>query len=135
MNSPALNTKNLWKPFLVAAALAFVYSTVLIKLGRDWWTDENYSHGLLVSFVIGYIVYLEFDELKKAAKPSLLFGGLLIALAILMLFGGTLGAELFTQRISLVVMLAGTIVYFFGAAVLRSLVVGFSAALRWRKAT
>jgi hypothetical protein len=27
------------------------------KLGRDWWTDENYSHGLLVPFVIGFIVY------------------------------------------------------------------------------
>ena len=61
----------LWKPFLIASALAFVYATVLAKLGADWWTDENYSHGLLVPFVIGYIIWLEFDELKKLAKnPS-----------------------------------------------------------------
>lgn len=65
MNSFVANPKNLWKPFLIAAALAFVYAAVLTKLGRDWWTDENYSHGLLVPFVIGYIVFLEFDELKK----------------------------------------------------------------------
>jgi len=126
MNSSIINPKNLWKPFLIAAALAFVYATVLAKLGRDWWTDENYSHGLLVPFVIGYIVYLEFDTLKKAlSKPSVWFGGLLIAFALLLLLGGTLGAELFTQRISLVLVLAGIVNYFFGGRVLRLLVAPF----------
>ena len=92
--------------------------------------DENYSHGLLVPFVIGYIVYLEFDELKDAvSNPSFLFGGALVLFALVMLLGGTLGAELFTQRISLVVMLAGIVVYFFGAAVLRLLVVPFALLL------
>ncbi|MCY7374913.1 MAG: archaeosortase/exosortase family protein, partial [Pyrinomonadaceae bacterium] len=126
MNTPALHFKNLWKPFLIAAALTFVYATVLAKLGRDWWTDENYSHGLLVPFVIGCVVYLEFDALKKAAsKPSAWFGFGLITFALLLLLGGTLGAELFTQRISLVVMLAGIVVYFFGGQILKLLVVPF----------
>ena len=126
MNSLALHPKNFWRPFLIAAALAFVYATVLAKLGRDWWTDENYSHGLLVPFVIGYIVYLEFDELKKAvSKPSLLFGGALILFALAMLLGGTLGAELFTQRISLALMLLGIVIYFFGVRIVKSLVVPF----------
>lgn len=83
------------------------------KLGFDWWTDENYSHGLLVPFVIGFIVWTEFDELKKAAgKPQILLGGALVLSALLMFLGGTLGAELFAQRISLVVMIAGIVVYF-----------------------
>ncbi len=126
MNTFAFDFKNLWKPFLIAAALAFVYATVLAKLGRDWWADESYSHGLLVPFVIGYIVHLEFDELKKVvSKPSFLFGFGLIAFALLMLLGGTLGAELFTQRISLVVMLAGIVIYFFGLQILKMLVVPF----------
>jgi exosortase D (VPLPA-CTERM-specific) len=130
MNAPVFDFKNLWKPFLIAAALAFVYATVLAKLGRDWWTDENYSHGLLVPFVIGYIVYLEFDELKKAAsKPSFLFGSTLTAFALLMLLGGTLGAELFTQRISLVLMIVGIVVYFFGLQILKMLVVPFTLLL------
>ena len=70
MNSPAINFKNLWKPFLIAAALAFLYATVLVKLGADWWVDENYSHGLLVPFVIGYIIWLEFDSLRNAPKST-----------------------------------------------------------------
>ncbi len=82
MNSPELNPKNLWKPFFIAAALAFVYATVIAKLGVDWWTDDNYSHGLLVPFVIGYIIYLEYDRLKNAAgKPLLGFGFALITFA------------------------------------------------------
>ena len=126
MNSSAINFQKLWRPAILAAALVFLYANVLAKLGFDWWTDENYSHGLLVPFVIGFIVWSEFDELKKAAgKSSVLFGFALILLALLMLLGGTLGAELFTRRISLVVMLAGITVYFFGAHILKSLVVPF----------
>ncbi|HEX8247607.1 MAG TPA: VPLPA-CTERM-specific exosortase XrtD [Pyrinomonadaceae bacterium] len=126
MSDSVFNPKNLWKPFLAAATLAFLYASVLAKLGRDWWTDENYSHGLLVPFVIGFIVWLEFDELKKVSrKPSLIFGGALILSALLMLLAGTLGAELFMQRVSLVVMLGGAVVYFFGAKVLRLLLAPF----------
>ena len=115
---------------MVAASLCFLYATVLTKLGKDWWTDENYSHGLLVPFVIGYVVWLEFDALKEGIqKPAFLVGGSLVLFALLLLLGGTLGAELFTQRISLVLMLAGIVVYFFGAKILKLLAVPFALLL------
>jgi exosortase len=124
MNTSAINFKNLWKPILIVAAIFFLYAQVLVKLGRNWWADENYSHGLLVPFVIGFIIWIEFDELKKAVKsPQVWFGFALILLALGMLLGGTLGAELFTQRISLVLMLVGITIYFFGSKILRFLAV------------
>ncbi|HQU81816.1 MAG TPA: VPLPA-CTERM-specific exosortase XrtD [Pyrinomonadaceae bacterium] len=126
MNSSELNLKAFWKPALICAALTFLFANVLIKLGRDWWSDENYSHGLLVPFVIGFIVWSEFDEIKKTIeKPNFLLGITAIIFAVLMLLGGTLGAELFTQRISFVVMIAGIIIYFFGAKILQNLVTPF----------
>jgi exosortase D (VPLPA-CTERM-specific) len=126
MISSASNLKKFSKPLIIAAALAFLYANVLVKLGRDWWTDENYSHGLLVPFLIGYIVYLEFDNLKNAVgKPLVRTGLTAVLLALAMLLGGTLGAELFTQRISLILMLAGIVIYFFGAKILKLLVVPF----------
>lgn len=126
MDSSTANYKNFWKPLAVAVVLCFLYASVLMKLGLDWWTDENYSHGLLVPFVIGYIISLEFDDLKRAVgKPLFWFGGGVILFALLMLLGGTLGAELFMQRISLVVMLIGIVLYFFGAKILKLLVVPF----------
>lgn len=126
MDAQQFNSKKFWKPALVAVALVFLYAGVLIKLGRDWWTDENYSHGLLVPFVIAFIVWLEAESLERSDKtPRFGLGAGAIALALLMLLGGTLGAELFTQRISLVVMLAGVVVYFFGVRILPRLVVPF----------
>ncbi len=126
MKSDEISSKFIWKTALICAALVFLYANVLVKLGRDWWTDENYSHGLLVPFVIGFIVWAEWDELKKLIeKPQFWLGGSVIIFAMLMLLGGTLGAELFTQRISFVLMLAGIVVYFFGAKILQLLVVPF----------
>ncbi|MGI9037059.1 MAG: exosortase C-terminal domain/associated protein EpsI [Pyrinomonadaceae bacterium] len=122
--------ENFWKPLAAAFAVAFVYASVLLKLGINWWTDANYSHGLIVPFVIGYIIWLEFDDLKTAVRQSSVWtGGILIAAAFLLLLAGTLGAELFTQRVSLVVMIAGIIVYFLGARILRKLVVPFALLL------
>ncbi|HXG83359.1 MAG TPA: EpsI family protein [Pyrinomonadaceae bacterium] len=126
MNSSAINSQQLRQPALIAAALAFLYANVLAKLVFDWWTDENYSHGLLVPFVIGFIVWTEFDEIKKLKSAGhIRFGGALVLFALAVFLGGTLGAELFIQRISLVVMLAGIIIYFFGARILKSLAVPF----------
>ncbi len=119
--------KTFWKPLVIALALAFLYATVLSKLGRDWWTDENYSHGLLVPFVIGYIVWLEFDKLKRIPQnASFLIGGGIILFSLLMLLGGILGAELFTQRISFVLMLMGIVIYFWGVKLVQMLVVPFA---------
>ncbi len=130
MKAHQINFKNLWKPTLIAAALMFLYANVLAKLGCDWWTDENYSHGLLVPFVIGFIIWSEFDYLKEAVEePKILFGFTVISFALVMLLGGVLGAELFVQRISLVLILVGIIIYFFGAKILQLLVVPFALLL------
>ncbi len=116
--------KHLWRPIAVSAVLVFTYAFVLVKLGHDWWTDENYSHGLLIPFIIIYIIWNQRERLARAiARPSTLWGGALVLLALLTLFAGTAGAELFMQRISLVLMLAGIVVYFWGYRLLRLLLV------------
>ena len=124
------NTQNIIKAVAVSVAVAFLYATVLTKLGSDWWSDENYSHGLLVPFVIGLIVWKEWHELKfLLKKPSVWLGGVSIGLALLMLLAGTLGAELFVTRMSFVLMVAGIIVYFFGTTILNLLAVPFALLL------
>ncbi|HJU53451.1 MAG TPA: exosortase [Pyrinomonadaceae bacterium] len=114
----------LWKPVAISLALAFVYFGVLRKLGSDWWTDENYSHGLLIPAIIAYILWLERERLHRAVgRPSGVWGGLLVVLAILGLWVGTAGAELYVQRMSLVLMLVGVTVYFWGWRLLKLLMV------------
>jgi exosortase len=112
--------RNFWKPIIIAAALAFVYASVLAKLGHDWWTDENYSHGLLIPFIIGFILWSEREHLRRAAQhPSAWWGGAAILCALMALWVGTAGAELYAQRLSLVLMLSGITLYFWGSKLLR----------------
>lgn len=112
--------RNFTKPLLVAAAVAFAYWGVLAKLGRFWWEDENYSHGLLIPFIIGYILWSERDSLARAAKrPSLAWGAVAVVCGLLALLAGTAGAELFVQRTSLVLIAAGLVIYFWGFRLLR----------------
>ena len=126
MKLSAINIKDTWKPILVAAGLSFLYAAVLAKLGYDWWTDDNYSHGLLVPFVIGYIIWLDLDALRNSRKKPAIWLGLSIAtLSVLMLLAGTLASELFTQRISFVSILVGVVFYFFGREMIRKLLVPF----------
>jgi exosortase len=56
-------------------------------------------------------------------RPRVALGAVVVAFAILMLWAGTAGAELFTQRMSLVVLLAGVGLYFWGRRVLRAVAV------------
>lgn len=110
----------------IGAAILFLYSSVLFGLVRHWWTDDNYSHGLLIPFVIALIVWQDRYQLRRRFKePETILGSAIILLGLLMLMTGTLGAELFVQRSSLVVVLAGPIVYFVGRQVLAYLFVPF----------
>src|SRR5438309_8014096 len=116
--------QKLFRPAAIAAALAFVYFTVLVKLGRDWWTDENYSHGLLIPFIVGFILWQERKRFsEQQSTRAVTIGALLIGFSLLSLWAGTAGAELFVQRASLVLMLAGIAIYFFGVRIMRAVAV------------
>jgi exosortase len=122
MSLPA--PRNFARAIAIVVAVIFVYSATLWKLVYDWSTDPNYSHGLLIPFVIAFILWNERDSLRAAAQgPRLLLGGALVALALLGVWAGTAGAELFMQRISFVLVLIGIAVYFWGPGIVRPLVV------------
>ena len=117
-------SKHFWRAFTLIAAIAFAYATVLTKLSRDWWSDENYSHGLLIPFIIGYVLWSRRDKLASTpTRASLWLGGVAIAFALFALWAGVAGAELYTQRMSLVLLLAGTVLYFWGAQLLKLVLV------------
>src|SRR5437016_6943728 len=123
----AILRRNLYRTIAIAAALVFVYSSVLLKLGRDWWSDENYSHGLLIPFVIGYILWQERKRFGEAQmRPAIWWGAIGVGVSLLALWAGTAGAELFVQRVSLVVIVASIVVYFWGFRLLRLVAVPLS---------
>ena len=130
MSVPA--TKKLWQGLAIGFAIAFAYATVLAKLFRDWWNDENYSHGLLIPLIIGYILWTQREKLARVpANSSVFWGGAAILFASFALWAGVAGAELYTQRLSLILLLAGITVYFWGFRLLQMLLVPLACCF-WR---
>jgi exosortase len=122
MSVPA--TKFFWRALPIIVAIAFAYATVLAKLSYDWWSDENYSHGLLIPFIIGYILWAGRDKFASArTNASVWLGGAAVAIALLALWAGVAGAELYTQRMSLVLLLAGIVVYFWGVQLFKLILI------------
>lgn len=102
---------------ILCLLLIVLYRDVLLKWGLDLWNDDNYSHGLLIPFISLYFIKARYASLKQAAIcPN--NRGLLIVLAGLLLFIlGSVGAEFFSQRLSLIVVLYGLISFLEGGEI------------------
>jgi exosortase len=120
----SIPVKNIWRILAISAAVVLAYATVLSKLGHDWWTDENYSHGLLVPFVIGFILWSQRHRFaREAQQPAMLAGLAVVLFGLVALWAGTAGAQLYLQRTSLMFLFAGTVIYFWGFKLLRLMIV------------
>ena len=106
---------------LVCFATLLVYLPVLTSLARQWASDENYSHGFLVA---PFAIYLGWrrrhDLLAEPVRPHW-FGIAVVLGSLALLVAGRLGAELFLTRISLLGLIAGTVVFLYGTRHLRLL--------------
>jgi exosortase len=106
---------------LLALPCAWLYAPVVTKLVRDWAHDENYSHGFLIVPLAAWFAWQQRDRLSAArARPSV-FGLVVICGALALVIVGRLGAELFLTRISIIVMLAGAVLFLHGWQHLRIL--------------
>jgi exosortase len=87
----------------------------------DWSHDDNYSHGFLVPFIVGYLVWTKKDRLRKLSPQSSLLGLPVLLAGLSMYVVGTIGAEWFLKRFSLIIVIAGLILYLYGKAFFREL--------------
>ena len=93
---------------------AALYAPVLAKLVRDWSTNESYSHGFLVPPIALFLAWQQRDRLRRASICPSTAGLLILAFGLGLYVIGSLGAELFITRLSMIGVLAGTIVYVWG---------------------
>lgn len=114
--------RNVWLSGSVLAVLLIaLYYRIGIKLVSDWYNIPDYSHGFLVPL---FSIFLLWDNRKKIAatriQPS--WAGLtLVVFGLLILIFGVYGVDLFTSRVSFVILLSGLVWTFLGSAMLRQL--------------
>jgi exosortase len=124
MNSVAdAITRDRWYLALLLPLLAAVYATVVPDMVGQWSEDPNYSHGFLVPLIAGYFLYQKWPELASSSVRPGNTGLAVILASLSMLVVGIAGTEYFTMRSSLVFLLAGIVLYWFGWQVLKTLAV------------
>jgi exosortase len=111
-----------WLPCaIVAVLLCVLYYRVAIKLVYDWYTIPDYSHGFLVPFFAAFLIWDKRKELSSTPIKQSWAGIALVIFSVAVLILGVYGVELFTARMSFVMLLTGLIWTFFGWAMLKAL--------------
>ncbi len=103
----------------VVVTVAAVYAPVVAELARDWIRDPNYSHGLLVPLVSGFLLWQRRRELAATPIRPSGWGLAGVVGSVLLLVIGVAGAEVFTQRVSLVLLMASIVLFLAGWGWLR----------------
>jgi exosortase len=110
-----------WQGALLVAVFLALYAPVLVRLARQWYSDPDYSHGFLVPFLSAYLIWQRRNKLAQVVRHPSNWGAVVVVLSLGLLFLGSLGAELFLTRISIIGTICGLIVYFSGWRVLRAI--------------
>jgi len=109
---------------LVASAFALFLAALYSSIGRalvaQWWDDANYAHGFLVPLFSGFLVWRQRGRLRVLAPRGSALGLPVLLGGIGLLVLGDLGSENFLMRSSLIVILAGLVLFHLGARVFRT---------------
>lgn len=104
----------------LAAVLAALYWTILRDLARQWASDADYGHGFLVPLFSGFLLWRLRDRLRALTPTGTSTGLVVVLMGVGALLVGDIAAENFLMRSSLIVILAGLVLFHLGPQVLRA---------------
>lgn len=119
VETPSLSRRALAWFVILAALILLVYASVIRDLLVQLWSDPDYGHGLFVPLFSSYVLWHERRGWTKVEIKSNNFGFVVMLIAVSLLLLGSLAAELFTSRVSLLVLIAGMILFLAGWQILR----------------
>lgn len=99
---------------VVAAAAAYLvlFWAPLTNTAREFWSNPDAGHGLLLVPLAGWLAWKRGLAPERTARPWL--GLAMIVVAVLFRYAGGLAAELFTMRMAMLLAGVGLIVFHFG---------------------
>jgi len=103
----------------VSVLLGLCYAPVLYRLVQQWGYDPDMGHGFFVPVCAGYIAWQKRDQLNGVVAKANWWGLAIMIWGALQLYVGTLGAEIFLARTSLVISIIGAVLLMGGTQYLR----------------
>jgi exosortase len=111
---PALNRDWRWRAAVLFLLIGWLYGSILLHLAKQWSNDPNFSHGFFVPAFSLFVLWQDRERLAREPREPSSWGLLIVVFALAVLTAGVLGAELFLSRISLLLLIAGLVIFFRG---------------------
>lgn len=106
---------------ILAVVILWFYCPTLSLLTKQLTESEDYSFGLLIPFVVGYIVYLKWPQIRRLPWQPSWIGLALIALGFCIFTLGDLLAFFYLPAVSFIIILAGVLYLLGGWPIVRLL--------------
>ncbi len=105
--------------FLLVVSVVVLYAGVGAKLVYDWYDLPDFSHGFILPFFSGFLLWERRKAIAQTPVAPSWAGLPLVILSLLMLLTGKFGADLFLTRFSFLLLAAGTVWCIAGLRLLR----------------
>ena len=109
--SPSVADLPLVPMLIIAVELVVLFASVAGDMAIQWWDDPNYSHGYLVPLFSGYVLWQRRQGLAADVAEGSWLGLVVLLGGVATLVIGVVGAENFLMRSSLIVILAGLVLF------------------------
>jgi len=115
-----VNRHRWWQGAALVLLIGWLYWSILFHLAKQWFNDPNFSHGFFVPVFSLFVLWRNREKLARQPRQPSSWGLLIVAFALCVLIVGALGAELFLSRTSLLLLLAGLVIFFCGWPLFRA---------------
>lgn len=106
---------------ILVLLVVWLYWSILFHLAKQWSIDPNFSHGFFVPAFSLFVLWRNRESLARQPREPSSWGLFIAAIALCLLVVGVLGAELFLSRISLLLLIAGLVIFLQGWRLFRSI--------------
>jgi exosortase len=111
-----------WGPVILLGLLSvLLYHRIAVKLVSDWYNLPDFQQGFLIPFFAAFLIWDKRRQLGSTPIAPSWAGVPLVVLALCELLIGIFGADLFLQRTSFVLLVAGLVWTLLGRAMLSQL--------------
>ena len=117
-----LKEKHLILGGLVLLTTVFLcYHQTLLLMVKQWSTNPGYSHGFIIPFLSGYLIWRKKDDFSLSAVDPELKGLSVLMVGLFLLVLGKAGAGNFALRCSFLIVLLGLILFLLGTNIAKAL--------------
>lgn len=113
----------LWPLSIISFGLfIFAYNSTFLWLYERYINpDSHYSHGFLIPFVSGWLIWQKRNELRVLRTSGSIIGLYLLGIALLIHIGSVWTHTFFTSGFSIQMLIIGVCLYLFGPKVTREI--------------